>query len=69
MTISMYKVSVPIFAQFLTAQSDCIDKALAAFAAMGIAVADLEMCGLSRHGILSKKKKILVECRIVCRIV
>ena len=29
MTISMYKVSVPIFAQFLTAQSDCIDKALA----------------------------------------
>jgi uncharacterized protein len=29
MTISMYKVSVPIFAQFLTAQSDCIDKAVA----------------------------------------
>ena len=29
MTVSMYTVSVPIFAQFLTAQSDCIDKALA----------------------------------------
>jgi uncharacterized protein len=29
MPISMYKVSVPIFVQFLTAQSDCIDKALA----------------------------------------
>jgi hypothetical protein len=29
MTISMYKVSVPIFAQFLTAQSGCIDKAVA----------------------------------------
>ncbi|MCC6888472.1 MAG: DUF1993 domain-containing protein [Hyphomicrobiales bacterium] len=27
--MSMYKVSVPIFAQFLTAQSNCIDKALA----------------------------------------
>ena len=26
MTISMYKVSVPIFVQFLTAQSNCIDK-------------------------------------------
>src|SRR5258705_2492796 len=26
MTISMYKVSVPIFVQFLTAQSGCIDK-------------------------------------------
>lgn len=29
MTISMYKVSVPTFVQFLTAQSDCIDKAVA----------------------------------------
>ena len=29
MTISMYKVSGPIFAQFLTAQSGCIDKAVA----------------------------------------
>lgn len=29
MTISMYKVSVPIFVQFLTAQSNCIDKAVA----------------------------------------
>ena len=26
MTISMYKVSVPIFVQYLTAQSGCIDK-------------------------------------------
>ena len=29
MTISMYKVSVPIFVQFLTGQSNCIDKAVA----------------------------------------
>ena len=29
MTVSMYKVSVPIFVQFLTAQSECIDKAIA----------------------------------------
>src|SRR5690242_20428238 len=29
MTVSMYKVSVPIFVQFLTAQSNCIDKAVA----------------------------------------
>lgn len=29
MTVSMYKISVPIFIQFLTAQSDCIDKAVA----------------------------------------
>jgi len=29
MTISMYKVSVPIFAQFLTGQSNAIDKAVA----------------------------------------
>jgi uncharacterized protein len=29
MTLSMYKASVPIFVQFLTAQSDCIDKAAA----------------------------------------
>jgi hypothetical protein len=29
MTVSMYKVSVPIFVQFLTAQSACIDKATA----------------------------------------
>jgi hypothetical protein len=29
MTVSMYTISVPIFAQFLTAQSGCIDKALA----------------------------------------
>jgi hypothetical protein len=29
MTISMYKLSVPIFVQFLTAQSDCMDKAVA----------------------------------------
>ena len=29
MQISMYKISIPIFIQFLTAQSDCIDKALA----------------------------------------
>ena len=29
MSISMYKVSVPIFVQFLTAQSVCIDKAVA----------------------------------------
>ena len=29
MTVSMYKVSVPIFVQFLTAQSECIDKAVA----------------------------------------
>ena len=29
MTVSMYKVSVPIFVQFLTAQSACIDKAVA----------------------------------------
>ena len=29
MTISMYKISVPIFVQFLTAQSACIDKAVA----------------------------------------
>jgi hypothetical protein len=29
MTVSMYKVSVPIFVQFLTAQSGCIDKAVA----------------------------------------
>jgi hypothetical protein len=29
MTVSMYKVSVPIFVQFLTAQSKCIDKAVA----------------------------------------
>src|SRR5262249_29527604 len=30
MPISMYKCSVPIFAQFLTAQSNCIDKLQAA---------------------------------------
>ena len=29
MTISMYKVSVPIFVQFLTAQSNVIDKVVA----------------------------------------
>ena len=29
MTISMYTVSVPIFVQFLTGQSNCIDKAVA----------------------------------------
>ena len=29
MQISMYKISIPVFIQFLTAQSDCIDKALA----------------------------------------
>ncbi len=29
MAISMYTVSVPIFVQFLTGQSDCIDKAVA----------------------------------------
>jgi hypothetical protein len=29
MTISMYQVSVPIFVQFLTGQSHCIDKAVA----------------------------------------
>ena len=29
MTVSMCKVSVPIFIQFLTAQSGCIDKAVA----------------------------------------
>jgi hypothetical protein len=29
MTVSMYKVSVPIFVQFLTAQSECIDKSVA----------------------------------------
>ena len=29
MTISMYRISVPIFVQFLNAQSGCIDKALA----------------------------------------
>jgi len=29
MTVSMYQVSVPIFIQFLTAQSGCIDKAIA----------------------------------------
>jgi hypothetical protein len=29
MTISMYKVSVPIFVQFLTGQSGCIDKVTA----------------------------------------
>ena len=29
MQISMYKISIPVFVQFLTAQSDCIDKALA----------------------------------------
>ena len=29
MTISMYKISVPIFVQFLTAQSACIDKVAA----------------------------------------
>jgi len=29
MTISMYKVSVPVFVQFLTAQSNVIDKAVA----------------------------------------
>ena len=29
MTISMYKVSVPIFVQFLTGQSNCIDKTVA----------------------------------------
>ena len=29
MTVSMYKVSVPIFMQFLSAQSGCIDKAVA----------------------------------------
>jgi hypothetical protein len=29
MTVSMYKISVPIFVQFLTAQSGCIDKAVA----------------------------------------
>jgi hypothetical protein len=29
MTVSMYKVSVPIFVQFLTALSGCIDKAAA----------------------------------------
>jgi hypothetical protein len=28
MQISMFKISVPVFIQFLTAQSDCIDKAL-----------------------------------------
>ena len=33
MTVSMYKVSVPIFMQFLTAQSACIDKAVAHFEA------------------------------------
>jgi hypothetical protein len=29
MTVSMYKISVPIFVQFLNAQSGCIDKAVA----------------------------------------
>ena len=29
MQISMFKISVPVFIQFLTAQSDCIDKAAA----------------------------------------
>ena len=29
MTVSMYKISVPIFVQFLTGQSNCIDKAVA----------------------------------------
>jgi hypothetical protein len=29
MAISMFKVSVPVFVQFLTAQSGCIDKAVA----------------------------------------
>jgi uncharacterized protein len=29
MPVSMYKISVPIFVQFLTAQSACIDKAVA----------------------------------------
>jgi hypothetical protein len=29
MTVSMYKISVPIFVQFLNAQSACIDKAVA----------------------------------------
>jgi uncharacterized protein len=29
MAVSMYKISVPIFAQLLTAQSDCIDKTVA----------------------------------------
>src|SRR4051794_26317505 len=29
MTVSMYKVSVPIFAQFMAGQSGCIDKAVA----------------------------------------
>jgi hypothetical protein len=29
MTVSMYKVSVPIFVQFLTAQLECIDKSIA----------------------------------------
>jgi len=29
MTVSMYKISVPIFVQFLTAQSGCIDKVVA----------------------------------------
>src|SRR5438105_14296914 len=29
MTVSMYKISVPIFVQFLTGQSGCIDKAVA----------------------------------------
>ena len=29
MTVSMYKISVPIFVQFLTGQSACIDKAVA----------------------------------------
>ncbi|MGD0421799.1 MAG: DUF1993 family protein, partial [Xanthobacteraceae bacterium] len=29
MTISMFKASVPIFQQFLTSLSDCLDKAAA----------------------------------------
>jgi hypothetical protein len=36
MTISMYRISVPIFVQFLNAQSGCIDKTVAHIAAKNL---------------------------------
>jgi hypothetical protein len=49
MTVSMYKVSVPIFVQFLTAQSECIDKAVA-----HIEAKQLDPQLFSQHATLSR---------------
>ena len=50
MTVSMYKVSVPIFMQFLAAQSGCIDKTIAHIEAKQLdPKLFLEYAALSRH--------------------